>query len=78
MSNIKDDDTSIMGEILSVVKDEGFAEGTEPFERRKRQLKIQRCRELHGVVSCQECIFNEDCPLYLQVKLDHYGTKTPL
>lgn len=76
MSNIRDDDTSVMGEITSLVKDEGFVEGSDAFEKRKRQLKIQKCRELHLVTTCQECIFNEDCPLYLQVKLDHYGSKS--
>ena len=68
-----DEDTSVLGQIISSTKQEGYTPGTPEFERRLRQLKVSKCREMRGHTTCQECPANDVCELYIQVKRDHYG-----
>lgn len=63
---------SVIDEIIQNVKFEGLAEGTPAFDHRKRQLHVLKCRELRGLGSCLECVANDVCDLYAQVKRDYH------
>lgn len=69
----EDEDTSILGQIHTSVKLEGFNPGTAEFDKRKRQLQVAKCREMRGLTSCQECPANDVCQIYSQVKRDNAG-----
>lgn len=52
---------------------EGFEEGTEIFEKRVRQLKVIKCREIRGKSTCTECDVFDFCELAKQVMREHRG-----
>lgn len=68
-----DDDPTVLGQIISSVKNEGYAPGSKEFEKRKRQLQVAKCREMRGLITCTECPANDICELYIQVKRDSHG-----
>lgn len=72
MADDEEEDFSILGQIAQSAKLEGFKEGTKEFEKRRRQLQVIRCREMRGLATCTECIAQDDCSLYMQVKRDHH------
>lgn len=70
-----EDDVSVLGQIVTSVKHEGYSLGTPEFEKRKRQLQVAKCREMRGLTSCSECPANDWCEIYAQVKRDASGIK---
>lgn len=69
----EEDDGTVLGQIVSSVKLEGYAAGSPEFEKRKRQLQVAKCRELRGHTSCIECPASDYCELYIQVKRESRG-----
>ncbi len=70
----EDEDTTILGQIRLLTKQEGLIDGSPEFDKRYRQLHVIQCREMHGVPTCQECPNADYCELYASVKRDYYGT----
>jgi len=68
-----DDDNSILGGLKKMAELEGYREGTPGNERRVRQLKVIKCRELRGVSFCSECKYYDDCELIKQVMREQQG-----
>ena len=68
-----DEDKTIIGQLKQLAVLEGFEEDTEPFEKRMRQLKVVRCREMRAVSTCQECKAFDYCELSKQVMREHRG-----
>lgn len=73
----KDDeiDLSLIGQLKDFAEHEGFDRDTEGFERRLRQLKVIKCREIRGVYSCSSCMAYDDCDLIKQVMRENAGIK---
>ena len=70
---MNEDDDSVIGNIKKNVALEGYVEGTDPFERRVRQLQVGKCREMRGVNSCRECQFFDYCDLVKKVMRERQG-----
>lgn len=66
--------SAIIEEIEETVEAEGAAPGTPQFEKRIRQLKVQKCREFRGMFACSDCMAYDDCELIKQVMRDYRGT----
>ena len=66
--------SGILEEFSDLAETEGLAPGTEPFNRRVRQLKVLKCREFRGLFTCSDCIAYDECSLIKQVMRDHRGT----
>ena len=64
---------TIIEQLEDQAKIEGFEEGTNPFDRRIRQLKVIKCREMRGHTTCRECQAFDYCELTKQVMRDHRG-----
>lgn len=73
MEDDEDDDGTILGEIRSTAKLEGYTAGSPEFEKRKSQLQVAKCREMRGFTSCVECPAADYCELYIRVKRDSRG-----
>lgn len=67
--------------VLDEIKEQVLAEGLKPdnpsFQRRFRQLQVVTCRDLHGVVTCTDCVGFDYCELIKQVMRDFRGVETP-
>lgn len=70
-----DDDNSIVGGLKRLAVLEGYEEGSEQFDRRVRQLKVIKCREMKGVNSCHECKFFDYCDLVKLVMRERRGLR---
>lgn len=68
-----EDDNTIVGGLKKLALLEGYDAGTEPFERRVRQLQVTKCREMKGVSSCHECKFFDYCDLVKKVMRERRG-----
>lgn len=60
----------LLEELEYLVECEGFALGTPAFDKRLREAKVERCRELKRFGSCSECPIYEDCALRRAVLKD--------
>jgi hypothetical protein len=69
------EDKTVIGQLRKLAELEGFEDGTEVFDRRIRQLKVIKCRELKGVSTCGECPVFDFCELAKQVLREHRGFK---
>ena len=69
------EDNTVLGRIVQAVKDEGFESNTPEFNHRQKQLQVQKCREMRGHSSCQECSYNDSCELYISLRRHMNGTK---
>jgi hypothetical protein len=70
---MSDDDNSIIGGLKKMAELEGYKAGTPANERRVRQLKVIKCREIRGVPFCTECKFFDYCELIKQVMREQNG-----
>lgn len=52
---------AIIEEIEQALEFEGFTKGTVPFERKLRERKVEKCRELKRMAVCNECPVYDDC-----------------
>jgi len=68
-----DEDNSIIGGIKKMAELEGYAPGTDKFDKRCRQLQVIKCRELRGVSFCSECKYYDDCTLIKRVMREQSG-----
>lgn len=66
-------DKGILANLKRVAEMEGFEEGTEVFEKRLRQLKVVKCREIRGMSTCNECDVFDYCDLAKKVMREHRG-----
>ena len=66
-------ESKIVMELAQLAADEGFKEETPEFDRRLRQLKVEKCREMKGQSTCSECPVFEFCDLAKHVLRDHRG-----
>jgi hypothetical protein len=57
------------------VEAEGLKKGTEDYDRRLRQVKVEKCREMKGQHTCSECPTFDFCDLAKQVLREHRGIK---
>ena len=55
------------------VEAEGLKEGTPAYDRRLRQVKVEKCREMRGHFTCSECEVFDFCDIAKQVLRDHRG-----
>ena len=62
-----------LSEIAEQAKDEGIEPGSPDFDKRIRQLKVIKCREMRGLYSCSECEAFDYCELVKQVLRDNRG-----
>lgn len=69
------EENGILVELGRRAEDEGLKEGTEGYERRLRQLKVEKCREMKGEHTCTECPTFDFCDLAKHVLRDHRGIK---
>jgi hypothetical protein len=53
----------ILDEIKEMVESEGLPAGTPEYEKRYLTLKVERCKQLHGVNECSACVAYEECSL---------------
>lgn len=70
---MSDDDNSIIGRLKKLAALEGYKEGTPQSERRIRQLRVIKCREIRGVPFCTECNHYDSCELIKQVMREQRG-----
>ena len=65
----------IIDEIKEMVESEGLEQGTPEYEKRFLIVRVDRCKQLHGVNECSECVAYEECPLVRTFSfLQRYGT----
>lgn len=53
----------IVAEIESSLEFEGYTRGTETFERKLRERKVEKCREMKRLSVCYECPVYDECTL---------------
>lgn len=68
-----EEDKTIIGQLKKLAVLEGYAEETDGFDKRLRQLKVVKCRELRGASNCSECKTFDYCELAKQVMREHRG-----
>jgi hypothetical protein len=52
---------SVLNALKDVVISEGFRVGTEDFERRLLQLRVEKCKELRAISGCSDCPIFDEC-----------------
>ena len=52
---------------------EGLKKDTPEYDRRLRQLKVEKCREMRGQFTCSECEVFDFCELAKQVLREYRG-----
>jgi hypothetical protein len=62
-------------EMREIAVTEGYEEGSDAIERRIRQLKVSRCREIKGIGSCHDCLYFDYCDLVKIVMREKRETK---
>lgn len=65
----------ILAQLGSNVEAEGLKKGTEEYEQRLRQVKVEKCREMKGQHVCSECPYFDFCDLAKHVLRDYRGIK---
>ncbi len=55
------------------VESEGLKRDTPEFERRLRQVKVEKCREMRVQHTCSDCPVFDFCDLAKQVLREHRG-----
>lgn len=73
MSNEDEEDSSALGQCSAQVRSEGFRPGSNAFNLRLNQVKVQRCREMRGQTMCSDCSYYDDCELIKAVMRDNRG-----
>lgn len=63
----------IVEQLKKLAEIEGYKPETEAFDRRLRQLKVIKCREMRGHATCRECPAFDHCELTKQVMREHRG-----
>ena len=64
---------TILDDLGYQVQDEGLKPDTKAYDRRLRQVKVEKCREMKGQHTCSECPTFEFCDLAKHVLRDHRG-----
>jgi hypothetical protein len=57
---------AVVEELENSLEFEGFIKGTEVFNRKMRERKVERCRELKRMAVCSECPVYDECDLLKQ------------
>lgn len=70
-----DEDNSVIGNLKKLAALEGYKDGTDPFDKRVRQLQVIKCREIRGVPFCTECSYFDNCDLIKRVMREQKGYK---
>ncbi len=70
-----DESEGILARLGYRVEAEGLKPGTEDYERRLRQVKVEKCREMRIQHVCSECAVFDFCELAKHVLRDHRGIK---
>ena len=68
---------NILDELENMVRDEGIADSSEAFPLRLNQLKVVKCREMRGHMTCQECPVFDFCELVKAVMRSNRGLDNP-
>ena len=66
-------ENGVLQELTDLVVSEGLKEGTPEYDRRLRQVKVEKCREMRGHFTCSECEVYDFCDIAKQVLRDHRG-----
>lgn len=53
----------IVAELESSLEYEGYTRGTAIFEKKMRERKVEKCRELKRMAVCSECPVYDECDL---------------
>lgn len=61
---------SVLLELEDSLEVEGYTKGTPLFDRKMRERKVERCRELKRLGTCGECPVHEECNIRLQYLRD--------
>lgn len=56
----------IIAELERSLEYEGYQPGTEIFEKKMRERKVEKCRELKRMAVCSECPVYDECSLLKQ------------
>ncbi len=51
----------LLEELEYTVECEGFVLGTPAFDKRLREMKVERCREMKRFAVCSECPVYDEC-----------------
>ncbi len=70
-----DESEGILARLGYSVEAEGLEKGTEDYERRLRQVKVEKCREMKAQHVCSECPVFDFCDLAKHVLRDYRGIK---
>jgi len=70
---MSDTDRSVLAQLEELARIEGYRPETPGYERRMRQMKVSKCRELRGLNACAECPVFEFCDLAKRVLREHRG-----
>lgn len=57
---------AIVEELEASLEFEGYTKGTAVFDRKLRERKVERCRELKRMAVCSECPVYDECDLLKQ------------
>lgn len=60
----------ILEDLKLQVELEGYTPGTESFDRELRSRQVDKCKEIRGLVSCNSCVYREECALLKRHLLD--------
>jgi len=75
MAKEDEEDASILGQIQSSARSEGFQPGTPEYESRLDQMKVIKCREMRGHPVCTDCEVFDFCELIKRVLRANHGYK---
>lgn len=56
----------IVSQLEDTLEYEGYQRGTETFDRKMRERKVEKCRELKRMAVCSECPVYDECNLLKQ------------
>ena len=66
MSSFTPSSDPIIAALESSLEYEGYTPGTEIFEKKMRERKVEKCRELKRMAVCSECPVYDECTLIKQ------------
>lgn len=56
----------LVAELESALEFEGYTKGSDVFDQKLRERKVEKCREMKRMAVCSECPVYDECDLLKQ------------